>query len=151
MFKNSFLISIFIISINFAQNIHDLIQPLNLLQDQTTKVLISDIFYSDSYDVEFTTRKYVDVSYDKSTMELSLNPHKDFSGMELISFKLGEETFQIPVRLVKSPKYLFTFKPQANEKEISLFGQFNSWDRHKAPRLNGTVYIDRAAREGAEV
>jgi len=146
MFKNSFLISVFIISINFAQNIHDLIQPINLLQDQTTKILISDIFYSDSYDVEFTSSKNVDVSYDKSTMELSLNPHKDFSGMELISFKLGEETFQIPVRLVKSPKYLFTFKPQANEKEISLFGQFNSWDRHNLPMKDfnndGTLEIE---------
>lgn len=66
--------------------------------------------------------------------------------MELISFKLGEETFQIPVRLVKSPKYLFTFKPQANEKEISLFGQFNSWDRHNLPMKDfnndGTLEIE---------
>ena len=146
MFKNSFLISVFIISINFAQNIHDLIQPINLLQDQTTKVLISDIFYSDSYDVEFTSSKNVDVSYDKSTMELSLNPHKDFSGMELISFKLKDETYQIPVKLVKSQKYLFTYKPQANEIVVSLFGQFNSWDRHNLPMkdLNndGTLEIE---------
>jgi glycosidase len=146
MLKNSFSISIFIISINFAQNIHDLIQPINLLQDQPTKVLVSDIFYSENYNIELTSSKNVDVSYDKTKMELSLNPHKDFSGMELISFKLGEETFQIPVKLVTSQKYLFTYKPQTNEKEISLFGQFNSWDRHSLPMKDinndGTVEIE---------
>jgi cyclomaltodextrinase / maltogenic alpha-amylase / neopullulanase len=133
MLKKILLLSVLLFSISYSQTINDLIQPINLLQDQSTKVLISDIFYSDSYNVEFASSKNVDVSYDKSTMELSLTPHKDFSGLELISFKLKDETYQIPVKLVKSQKYLFTYKPQANEKEVSLFGQFNSWDRHNLP------------------
>ncbi len=125
--------SLFLISINYSQTIHDLIQPINLLQDQPTKVLISDIFYSDNYSVEFSSSKNITVSYDKSTMEVSFTPKNNFSGMELVSFKLDGEVFQIPVKLTKSKKYLFTYKPQVGEKQVSLFGQFNSWDRQSLP------------------
>ncbi|MDP2364634.1 MAG: hypothetical protein Q8M94_12800, partial [Ignavibacteria bacterium] len=116
-----------------AQTIRDLIQPINLSQDKTTKVLVSDIFYSDNYNVECTSSKNVNVSYNKSTMELSLTPHKDFSGIELISFKMNGDVYQLPVKLTKSSKYLFTYRPNDGEKEISLFGQFNSWDRQNLP------------------
>jgi glycosidase len=133
MIKNIIVISICICSLSFSQKIQDLIQPINLLQDQSTKVVISDIFYFDIYNVEFTSSKNVDVSYDNSKREVSFIPKSIFSGMELISFKLNGEVYQIPVKLTKSSKYLFTYKPQANEKEISLFGQFNSWDRHNLP------------------
>ncbi len=133
MLKKIFLYVLIVFSLSNAQTIQDLIQPINLLQDQTTKVFICDIFYSDNYNVEFSSSKNVDVSYDKSTMELFLTPNNNFSGMELISFKLNGEIYQIPVKLTKSQKYLFTYKPQSNEKEISLFGQFNSWDRHNLP------------------
>jgi cyclomaltodextrinase / maltogenic alpha-amylase / neopullulanase len=133
MFKKILLLVIVVCSLNYAQRIHDLIQPINLSQDQITKVLISDIFYFENYDVDFSSVKNIDVRYDKSTMELSLTPHKDFLGMELISFRLNDDTYQLPVKLVKSQKYLFTYKPQVNEKDVSLFGQFNSWDRHNLP------------------
>ena len=133
MLKNIIVISICIYSLSFSQTIQDLIHPINLLQDQSTKVVISDIFYSDNYNVEFTSSKNVDVSYDNSKMEVSFTPKSNFSGMELISFKLNQEVYQISVKLTKSSKYLFTYKPNDGEKEISLFGQFNSWDRHNLP------------------
>jgi cyclomaltodextrinase / maltogenic alpha-amylase / neopullulanase len=136
MLKKIIVISICIYSLSFTQTIRDLIQPINLLQDQTTKVMISDIFYSDNYIVEFTASKNVDVSYDNAKMEVSFAPKNNFSGMELISFKLNGEVYQVPVKLVKSPKYLFNYKPNVGEKEISLFGQFNSWDRHNLPMID---------------
>jgi glycosidase len=129
MLKKILLAIITITSLNFSQAIHDLIQPINLLQDQPTKVLVSDIFYSDNYNIEFTSSKNVNASYNISKMELSLAPKNDFSGMELISFKHNGEVYQLPVKLVKSQKYLFTYKPQEGEKQVNLFGQFNSWDR----------------------
>lgn len=131
MFRNIFTVLVLFYSVTLAQQIHDLIQPLNLLQDQTTIVLISDIFYSDNYNVEFTSSKNITVDYDKSTMELSLTPKKDFSGIELVSFKLNDEIFQLPVKLVKSQKYLFTYNRKPGDKNVSLFGQFNSWNRQE--------------------
>ena len=133
MLRYILLITISIFSINYSQTIQDLIQPINLLQDQTTKVIVSDIFYSDNYNVEFKSSKNVGASYDKSAMELSLTPKKDFSGMELISFEYNGEVYQLPVKLTKSPKYLFTYKPQPGENQVTLFGQFNSWDRQNLP------------------
>lgn len=146
MAKNILIALIFFYSITSAQPIYDLIQPINLLQDQATNVLISDIFYSDSYNVDFTATKNVSVSYDAKTREISFTPNKDFSGIELISFKLGDETFQLPVKLTKSKKYLFTYTPQPGEKQINLFGQFNSWNRQelqlKDLNNDGTLEIE---------
>ena len=133
MLKKILVFSIIIYSQNFAQTIQDLIQPINLLQDQTTKVLISDIFYTDNFTVEFSSSKNINVSYDNSAKELSLTPKNNFSGMELISFKHDGEIYQLPVKLTKSQKYLFTYKPQNGEKQVNLFGQFNSWDRQNLP------------------
>ena len=146
MLNKILIIIVLLFTINYSQTIHDLIQPVNLLQDQPTKVLISDIFYSDNYNVEFISNKNVDVSYEKSTMELSLTPNKDFSGIELISFNFSGEVYQLPVKFTKSQKYLFTYKPQANEKQVNLFGQFNSWDRQgllmKDTNGDGTLEVE---------
>ena len=76
MLKKTILTVITIASINFSQTIQDLIQPINLLQDQPTKVMVSDIFYSEDYNVEFTPSKNVTASYNGPTMELSLTSKK---------------------------------------------------------------------------
>ena len=144
MFKKILLAIITIASINFSQTIHDLIQPINLSQDQPTIVMVSDIFYSEDYNFEFTPSKNVNASYNSSAMQLSLTPNNDFSGIELISFKHNGEVYQLPVKLVKSQKYLFTYKLQDGEKQVNLFGQFNSWDRQNLPMkdLNGDGVLE---------
>lgn len=126
-------IIIFSFSISLPQTINDLIQPINLLQDKPTKVLISDIFYSDNYNVQFTSTKNIDVKFDVKTNEVLFTPKNNFSGIELVPFKLGGKTYQIPVKLTKSNKYLFTYKAENGEKQVNLFGQFNSWDRQSLP------------------
>jgi cyclomaltodextrinase len=133
MFKKFLLLTIIIYSFGYTQTIRDLIQPINLLQDKPTKILVSDIFYFDNYNVQFLCSKNIDVRYDKILNEVTFTPKKNFSGMELVSFKQNGEVFQIPVKLIKSPKYLFNYKPQAGEKQVNLFGQFNSWDRQNLP------------------
>ena len=83
--------------------------------------------------LKFSSSKNIDVSYDTSTNEVSFTPKNNFSGIELVPFKFNEEDYQVPVKLTKSQKYLFTYKPQAGEKQVNLFGQFNSWDRQNLP------------------
>ncbi len=146
MLRRIFIISVFISSINYAQKIYDLIQPLNLLQEGKTTVLLSDIFYSDSYDVEFSSGKNVNVEYNASSNEVSFIPKDNFSGIELISFKLNGEKYQLPVKLIRTKKYLFTYKPVSGEKQVNLFGQFNSWDRQSLPMkdldVDGTLEVE---------
>ncbi|HEX9251353.1 MAG TPA: alpha-amylase family glycosyl hydrolase, partial [Ignavibacteriaceae bacterium] len=136
MLKKLLLAIITIASLNFSQTIQDLIQPINLLQDQPTKVLVSDMFYAENYNLEFTSSKNITVTYDASTNEVTFSPKNNFSGLELIPFKFNGEIYQVPVKLVKSPKYLFTYKPQPGEKQVNLFGQFNSWDRQGLPMVD---------------
>ena len=67
-----------------SQTIHDLIPPINLYQNQTTKVLISDLFYSEDYNVEFLPNKNVDVGYNAASKEVSLTPKSIFPGIGLV-------------------------------------------------------------------
>ena len=128
------LYSVFIVAaISYSQTIHDLIQPINLYQNQTSKVLISDLFYSEDYSVEFLPNPNIDVGYDASSKEISLIPGNNFSGIGLVSFKLDNVQYEIPVKLVQSKTYKFTYKPSAADKQVNLFGQFNSWDRQNLP------------------
>lgn len=133
MFNKILLFLIILISSLQAQIIHDLIKPINLKEGQITTLPIGDIFYSEDYQIEFLQNKLMDVKYNSSTQELSLAPHKDFSGLTLVSFKYFGKTFEIPVKLNKTKKYLFTYKPNAGEKQVNLFGQFNSWNRRDLP------------------
>ena len=146
MLKKIFLTSLFICSAINAQQIFDLIQPVNLLQDGNTNVLVSDLFYSDNYDISFSPSKNIDVSFNTSTNEVSFTPKNNFSGIELVSFNLNGDVYQVPVKLTKSQKYLFTYKPQAGEKQVNLFGQFNSWDRQNLPmkdtNADGTLEVE---------
>ena len=81
MLKKILLVSLFICSLLNAQQIYDLIQPVNLLQDGKTTVLVSDLFYSENYDVKFSSSKNIDVTYDASKNEVSFTPKNNFSGI----------------------------------------------------------------------
>jgi glycosidase len=124
-----------ILTTNFihGQYFHDLIPPINLYQNQTAKVLISDLFYSDDYLVEFLPSSIVEVGYDAASKEISLIPKEGFSGIGLVSFKLNDQVYEIPVKLIQSKTYKFSYKPSPTDKQVNLFGQFNSWDRQNLP------------------
>ncbi len=146
MLRKIFIISAFIGSITFAQTIYDIIQPVNLLQEGKTTVLVSDLFYAEEYNVEFSSTKNITAEYNPSTNEVSFLPSEKFTGMELIPFTFNGEKYQVPVKLIKSKKYLFTYKPIEGEKQVNLFGQFNSWDRQGLPMKDldgdGTVEVE---------
>ncbi len=133
MLRKIFIISAFIGSITFAQPIYDIIQPVNLLQEGKTTILVSDLFYAEDYNVGFSSTKNITVEYNSSTNEVSFLPNDKFTGIELIPFTFNGEIYQVPVKLIKSKKYLFTYKPLEGEKQVNLFGQFNSWDRQGLP------------------
>jgi cyclomaltodextrinase / maltogenic alpha-amylase / neopullulanase len=131
--KKVLFIFVLITTLSFSQTIHDLIPPINLYQNQTTKVLISDLFYAEDYNVEFLPNSNVDVGYNAASKEVSLTPKDNFSGIGLVAFKLNNMTYEIPVKLIKSKTYLFTYKRAPTDKQVNLFGQFNSWDRQNLP------------------
>ena len=71
--------------------IKDIIQTVNIVSGTDKTILLSDLFYSDIYDVDFIQGKNLTLSYDKATRLLTLFAKKGFSGMEIVSFKLHGE------------------------------------------------------------
>jgi glycosidase len=109
--------------------IKDIISPINLTAGKIDSVLISDLFYSDDYDVHFVDNKNISVNYNKNSGMIYFQPDEKFSGITLVDFIIDGEAYSIPVRSQILRKFKFTFKPDKNYKVLNLFGSFNGWDR----------------------
>lgn len=135
--KAFIVLYIFLGNYGFAQFQHnvitDLIKPINMAAGNTTTVTLSDLFYAEEYDVEFIPNENFIISLDKNDSLLNITPANDFTGMDLISFKLADKIYELPVKLELKKKYLFKYKPVGEHKVVNLFGQFNGWDRENLP------------------
>lgn len=133
--KNLFaaLLIIFFSTNSFTQTINDLIQPINLNEEGETKVIISDLYYAEDYNVKFDANEFVTIFYNSRKGEITFLPRENFKGLSLVSFSWKGNAYQIPVALRKSKKYLFSYKPEKPSSSINLFGQFNSWNRQSLP------------------
>lgn len=131
---------------SFSQVIYDLIEPVSLNQDDTTTVLISDLFYSDNYKLNFKKNENISFIFDEIACILNIIPAKDFSGITLLEFTHNGEHYVIPLQRFISKKYTFKYKASAGDKQINLFGQFNSWNRQNLPMTDndgdGTYEIE---------
>ncbi|MEJ2507338.1 MAG: alpha-amylase family glycosyl hydrolase, partial [Ignavibacteriaceae bacterium] len=134
---NLFIIAILICLISCTQNkqqhLADIIKPVNLNTEDTTKILLSDLFYSEHYDVKFLPNKNFNVVFNNEENTIAIIPINNFTGLDLIPFELNNTTFEIPVKSQLKKKYLFTYKPAGKPKVVNLFGQFNSWNRQNLP------------------
>ena len=109
--------------------ISDLIQLIILEEGTSKEIFIGDLFYASDYELEFLPNKNATVEFDTTTDVLKITPAKGFSGLDLLSFKFGDEVYQIPFRLEKRKKYYFRYTPIGTPQRVNLFGQFNSWNR----------------------
>lgn len=130
MIKNILLSAILFITTITAQPIREIIQPVNLSESNPVTVLLSDLFYVKDYSsIKFYEHPFVDITYDKLTMNLTLSPRTEAPGLYLVEFTLDARDYFIPVILRKSQKYKFTYVTTEKPKQVNLFGQFNSWNR----------------------
>ncbi len=113
--------------------IKDIIKPVNLIAGLPDSMLVSDMFYSENYELEFIPNKNVEVTYDKSSGMIHFKPDMNFSGMTLVDFEHEGNEYSIPVRSRIQQKYKFSYKPDQNYKVLNLFGSFNGWDRGNLP------------------
>ena len=113
--------------------INDLIKPINLKEETTTKIVLNDIFYAENYNLKFLPNKNFNVVLDTNENTIAITPVNHFSGIELISFDLFDKTYELPVKLELREKYLFTYKPIGSPEIVNLFGQFNGWNRKNLP------------------
>ena len=99
MIRNIFLSIVLTATTIQSQIIHDLIQPLSLNQDGTTGVVLSDLFYSDSYDIKLQSNKNVKSWLNAAGDSIFFLPQNNFTGLDLVSFELGNKTYEIPVKI----------------------------------------------------
>ncbi len=113
-------------------DLHDLITVLTIPDGTSVEYVISDLFYSDSYDgIEFEPHKNLTVTY--SGGKLEVKPDEGFSGASFLKFSLNGDDYAIAVNVVKVPRFKFSYKPEKEYNTITLFGQFNSWNRENMP------------------
>ncbi len=122
------LLSFLNISIK-AQEIRDLIQPVHLTAGVTDTVFISDLFYAENYNADFSSDKNIEVRYNRPEGILVLTSDKNFEGFDLIDFQLNGNKYELPVISEIAQTYTFTYKPERNVKSVNLFGSFNGWNR----------------------
>lgn len=120
-------------STNSNDEITDLINQINLTAGKDKQIIVSDLFYSPEYDLEFNENEFIISDYDSSTLQLNLTPDSSFEGMTLINFQLNDDTYDIPVAVKKEKYYTFTYKPNKKYETLTLFGSFNGWNRHDIP------------------
>ncbi len=131
--KAFFLFLLIVGSLQAQEKIRDIIKPVNLVAGVPDSMLISDMFYSEGYSVKFVPNKNVAVTYDKSSGKIYFKPDMNFSGMTLVDFSLGKNSYSIPVISRIQRKFKFIFKPAKKYNKITLFGSFNGWDRGNLP------------------
>lgn len=116
-------------------DLHDLIPVLTIPDGTTVEYVISDLFYSDSYEgIEFAVNKNLSATY--SDGKLMVKPNEGFSGASFLKFSLDGEDYAIAVNVVKVPRFKFSYKPEKEYNAITLFGQFNSWNRENMPMID---------------
>jgi glycosidase len=116
----------------FASGIKDLIMPLNLTAGKTDTVLISDVFYSDNYNLRFSSNSDIRAEY-VGNKYLILTPAENFSGIGLVEFTKDGKKYNIPFYTGAKVILSFTYKSEGKVSQVNLFGSFNGWDRKEFP------------------
>ncbi|HZW40130.1 MAG TPA: alpha-amylase family glycosyl hydrolase [Ignavibacteriaceae bacterium] len=129
--QTKFIILLFLSlsSISFAQKISDIIEPINLVSERQDTFLVSDFFYSENYDVQFSQLDNFDIRYNKATNRLVIFPENKAEGIYVLNFTNKGTGYNILLNVNKPVKQLFTYKPEGKPKRVNLFGTFNSWNR----------------------
>ena len=117
----------------YSQIITDLIKPLHLQAGKTDSVLISDIYYSENYNVSFLPNKNINVRYNEDKEILTLSPSEKFEGLGLIDFKVNDSVYTIPFYSEIVQNHTFELKLKYHPEKVNLFASFNGWNRENLP------------------
>ncbi len=133
-FKNIFIL-LFLSGAGFiysqASGIKDIIAPLKLLAGRTDTLIISDLFYSNDYNLKFQNSKNIKIDYNPNKKQLIVSPSASFESFTNLYFEKNNLVYAVPVFVKKIDALKFSFKPEKKYKSIFLFGSFNNWNRQQ--------------------
>ncbi|MBI9070817.1 MAG: alpha-glucosidase C-terminal domain-containing protein [Melioribacteraceae bacterium] len=111
----------------------DILPIINLEAGIEKNIIISDLFYSDHYNLTFVENKNIKTEFDSKSLVLKLTADKNFEGGTTLEFSKDDKTYSIPINCFIKPIAKFSFRPKKNYKEIFVFGEFNDWRRSEIP------------------
>ena len=112
-----------------ANIITDIIPNINIQFNTEKTIVLSDLFYSENYELTFSDNPVVEINYNEDSNTVLLKSKDNFVGMTLIDFTLDDNVYSIPVTIHKNAAYKFQFTPDKKYTELYLFGSFNGWNR----------------------
>lgn len=113
--------------------IQDLIPLVHLKSGVADTLIIDDLYYAPTYDLQFEDHASIQVEWDAAHRKLILLPSEDFEGMTTLSFDYHGQMYSIPIIARNPPVYMFRYKPDRAVDKVNVFGMFNSWNRHDLP------------------
>ncbi|MBU1099330.1 MAG: alpha-glucosidase C-terminal domain-containing protein [Bacteroidetes bacterium] len=116
---------------NKSTGIKDIIPPVKLTAGVEKTVIISDLFYAPNYQLKFMDNEKIEVIFEDKKLTLKAKPN--FEGFTTLEFDYEGNPYFIPVysRIVENVK--FSFRPEKSYKVLTLFGNFNGWNRQELP------------------
>ncbi len=124
------LILLFFVGTIYSQDIKDIISPINAYAGVEDSLIIDDLFYHPTYDIKIVPNKNIDARINLEKRYLYIKPIKTFSGADLLKFECNNKTYSVIVISRLKYPHTFKFKPENSPKHISVFGNFNSWNRN---------------------
>lgn len=113
------------------EKIIDIIRPVTVYAGIEDSIIIDDMFYLDKYDINFLPNKDLQVKFNKNTNTLIIKPNQKFSGTTFLDFVYNNTTYSLLVNSKLKYKHTFSFKPVGKPKHITVFGNFNTWNRNE--------------------
>lgn len=138
--KNKMIKLLTIVLITFAgfgcseikhEKINDIIPPIKLTAGVEKSIVIRDLFYAPEYDLKFLKNDNIEITYANEELKLRTNP--EFEGLTTIEFDYMGNPYFIPIYSKVVEKVGFSFSPQKSYEELTLFGNFNGWNRKELP------------------
>lgn len=127
------LFSILLIGCQKKIEVDDIIAPIKLIAGISDSVIINDLYYSKTYNPRFKINHDCVTNYDSKTNTLHLKANPNFEGMTFIEFEEGSNTYSIPIISKKANSFTFSYKPEKEFNQLTLFGSFNGWNRTALP------------------
>jgi len=139
MIRNIIGFNLFIITLLFLTScsnfevatISDIIPPVKVEAGKPDTVLISDLFYSKNYDVDFTSSSGIKADYNKINQNLIFLPDSNFEGITTVDVTKDNRIYSIPIYGKKVSKHKFIFASAKHFNSVNLFGSFNGWNREE--------------------
>jgi len=109
----------------------DIIPFIRVYQGDSTTVLLSDLFYADSYEsISFQSDDAFRVCYDSVNASITIHASAPPRTVALLPFTFKNTEYVIPLKIESRINKTFVYRPKNTPEVITVFGSFNNWNRH---------------------